>query len=550
MSGPLSKEEWEKLRKESQANLDFVIAEVGLPKVLLPYQARTVALLESTGVHVLFIEKSRRIGETWALASYAVLRAARAKEAGGMDAMYISYNRDMTREFVDACAMWAKAYAIAAAEDQEFLFEDANPDDPADTRHIQAFRIRFASGFEIIALCSSPRTLRGKQGLVIIDEAAFVDNLKEVLKAALAFLMWGGQVVVCSTHNGVENEFNQQVQDILAGRSKYRHLRVDFDQALLDGLYQRICLVTGKPWSPEAEAAWRQDIIDFYRDSADEELFCVPSMGGGAYLSRALIEARMQADRPVIRWTPPPGFVDWPEKLRAVEVEAFCREQLKPLLDDLDPTLRSALGQDFGRSGDLSVIHPVQIQTNLVRITPFLLELRDVPFEAQKQILFYIIDRLPRFSHASLDATGNGAYLAEVARQKYGAALISEIKLSAAWYILNMPKLKAAFEDTTIILPADDYVATDYRAIQMTRGVAKVPDDARSDGPDGHERHGDAAIAGALAIHASGMDSGPVGISGSGQSETANDLDAFVTGGSDAPTPVRADLSAFLGSYR
>ena len=42
---------------------------------------------------------------------------------------------------------------------------------------INAFRIKFASGFEIMALSSAPRGLRGKQGVVIIDEAAFVDQL-------------------------------------------------------------------------------------------------------------------------------------------------------------------------------------------------------------------------------------------------------------------------------------------------------------------------------------------------------------------------------------
>ncbi len=69
--------------------------------------------------------------------------------------MYISYSREMTREFIDACAMWAKAFSTAAMAVDEWLFEDANPDDPTDTKQIQAFRIRFASGFEIMALSSA-----------------------------------------------------------------------------------------------------------------------------------------------------------------------------------------------------------------------------------------------------------------------------------------------------------------------------------------------------------------------------------------------------------
>ena len=77
----LTAAEWEAQRQEAMAAMPAVIAEVGLPKVLLPYQARTVSLLDST-CPVLFVEKSRRIGLTWGLAAYAVLRAGRQKSAG------------------------------------------------------------------------------------------------------------------------------------------------------------------------------------------------------------------------------------------------------------------------------------------------------------------------------------------------------------------------------------------------------------------------------------------------------------------------------------
>lgn len=50
-----------------------------------------------------------------------------------------------------------------------------------------------------------------------------------------------------------------------AGRRKGSHMKVDFDQALLDGLYQRICLVTGREWSPEAEAQWRMFSLPLLR---------------------------------------------------------------------------------------------------------------------------------------------------------------------------------------------------------------------------------------------------------------------------------------------
>lgn len=181
MSEMLTEKQWAAARAAAMASIPAEVQAHGLPSVLLPYQARTVSLLDSA-CPVLFIEKSRRIGLTWALGAYAVLRAARQKSARGMDVMYISYSREMTREFIDVCAMWAKAFSSAAGAVEEVLFDQDNED-----KAINAFRIKFASGFEIMALSSAPRGLRGKQGCVIIDEAAFVDDLPALLKSAMAF---------------------------------------------------------------------------------------------------------------------------------------------------------------------------------------------------------------------------------------------------------------------------------------------------------------------------------------------------------------------------
>ena len=85
MTALMTAAEWERARLDAMAAMPDVVAQVGLPNVLLPYQARTVSLLETTACRVLFIEKSRRIGLTWGLGAYAVLRAGREKAAGGGD---------------------------------------------------------------------------------------------------------------------------------------------------------------------------------------------------------------------------------------------------------------------------------------------------------------------------------------------------------------------------------------------------------------------------------------------------------------------------------
>lgn len=512
MSAPITQEDWEKLRRESIEIAPELAEKLGLPHVLLPYQAKTVELLESSAVRVLFIEKSRRVGETWGIGSYATLRAGRAKAARGMDVLYISYKQEIAKEFVEICGMWARAFAVAAASADEFLFDDVDLDNPDDTRQIQAYRIRFASGFQIIALSSAPRSLRGHQGDVIIDEAAFVDNLKELMKAALAMRMWGGKVIVCSTHNGADNPYNAYIQDILGERIGYAHMKVDFDQALMDGLFQRICLVLGEEWTPEYEAKWRQEIIDDYGDAADEELLCIPAMGSGAWLTAPLIEARMTLEpdeAPIVRISLPGDFLHRTKLERDHLMEPHL-DAVKRALGRLDVNRLHAFGYDPARKSDPAVIHLLQIDKLLNRRSALTVEMRNVPFAEQRQIAALILRNSPRLVGAAIDATGMGMNLAEDLGREFGirdddhpGGLVWQIKFSPGWYNENFPPLKTAFEDGAIALVRDDDHLSDLRLVKIIRGIPMVPPER--EGETGKKRHGDFAVSLALAHFASRM---------------------------------------------
>lgn len=464
------------------------------PAVLLQYQKDWV----SDPADVAVWEKSRRIGASWTDACDAVLVAAPAEDA--MDAMYIGYSEDMTREYIDDCAMWAKAFNFVASAVGETLFDDT--DENGDTQQIKAFRIDFASGKKILALSSRPRSIRGKQGKVTIDEAAFHDDLPGLLKAALAMLIWGGKVRVISSHNGDSNPFNEMVNDIRAKKMPYSLHRTTFDNALSDGLYDRVKLIQGERLKEKTQAEWRDKIYAQYGDNAAEELDVIPSAGSGRYLTRMVIEACMKPGIPVVRLSHQDGFTLLPAHIREAETHDWCEQVLRPLLEKLDPNLDHYFGEDFARNGDLSGIWPLEQSRTLGLVTPFIIELRNVPFEQQKQILFYFLDRLPRFRAGAMDARGNGQYLAEVAMQKYGTTRIAQVMLSQEWYRENMPQLKAAFEDKKLTIPQDADVLADLRTIVMEKGVAKVPDNARVRGSDGRERHGDTAIALAMATFA------------------------------------------------
>lgn len=479
---------------------------INTPTVLMPYQVRWV----SDRSPLKIIEKSRRTGITWAEASDNVLTAASNRSAGGQNVYYIAYNQDMTIEYIQACAMWARAFNHAATEIEEG-FWDSDDDD----KHIKTYTIRFpASGFRIVALSSRPSNLRGRQGVIVIDEAAFHDQLEELLKAALAMLIWGGSVRVISTHNGTDNPFNSLIADVRAEKRAGTVHRIPFRDAVADGLYKRVCLRLGKSWNQQEETSWIDGVYAFYGDGASEELDCIPANSGGTWLSRALIESRMSSDTPVIRWVCKPDYALLSDHIRAADCKDWLEESLRPMLEKLPPDVRSFNGEDFGRSGDLTVHAPLIQRQDLVRTTPFLLELRNVPFRQQEQIAFYLMDRLPRFMGGAFDARGNGQYLAEYAMQRYGASRIRQVMLTEAWYREHMPPVKAALEDGTLTdLPKDADILADLRAIQVINGTPRIPD-SRSIGSDKGKRHGDAAVAIALAFYASReLDQGPVKVS-------------------------------------
>jgi phage FluMu gp28-like protein len=477
-----------------------------ISSILLGYQCKWIA----DPAPVKIIEKSRRIGLSYAEAADNVLYAASAE---GANVYYISYNQTMTQGFIQDCATWARAFNAAAGQIQESVLE-------VEDKQILTYTIKFDSGHAIQAFTSNPRNLRskGRPGeRLVIDEAAFVDDIGELLKAAMAMTMWGGQIRIISTHNGADNAFNELINDVRAGKFDYSLHRVDLDDALRDGLYKRICQVTKQIWTLEGEAQWRQTMINRYKPNHEEELLCVPAQGGGAWLTRTMIEARM-APAPILRFTGTPAFNNASPDVRKQEMQDWINDELKPLLK-FNPLLRHALGQDFARSGDLSVIAPMVIEQNLHVRVPFLVEMKNVPYNQQLQVLFAIADALPRLSGMVIDSRGNGSYVGEAAHDKYGS-VVERLMPTEGWYRDNMPSYKAAFEDATITIPKDDDVLQDHRAIQLVRGVPRLPE-----GKTSGDRHGDSAMACVYAFAATKLDAIEIAFQSTGPRAGRHDFD-------------------------
>lgn len=472
-------------------------------------------------------EKGRRCGLTYAEALDDTLIAASARSAGGDNVFYIGDTKDKGREFIGYVAHFARIVAKELVDVEEFLFEDQQDD--GTSRMISAFRAVFGSGFRVEALSSRPENIRGLQGVVVIDEAAFHKDVRAVLDAVNALLIWGGRIRVISTHNGVLNPFNELIREAKAGKVPFSLHFVPFAKSVANGLFRRVCLLRTLPWSAEAEAEWEAKIRGAYgarTAQMHQELDAIPADGEGAALTRVAIEAVTASGVPIVRWVLPDSAKSADEAARKAIVADFCRRELLPHLQRLDGDRRHDLGSDFARSGDGAGTVVTELGRDLIRRAKLVLEMHNVPYEMQRDVLFFLQDHLPRYGHGAFDASGNGGYIAEVSAQRYGGQRISEIKLSQEWYRVNGVAYVGAIGDRTVTLAADEDVIRDHQALQYVDGIVMVPKSMRYKGEDGLTRHGDTAIAGMLAWFASRQGAAEYGY----QAVTAEGASPFADG--------------------
>lgn len=509
--------DWDELPESVRAiSANFDISKAG---VLMAHQSEWIRMQE--GLDIAVCEKGRRTGITFAQALADTITAASAKDAGGDNVWYMADTKEKGLEFIGYVAKFAPIIARGqASRIEQHIFQDQQPD--GTSRQIQAFRVRFASGFRITALSSRPENIHGLQGVVDLDEAALHKDVAKVLESATALLIWGGRIRVWSTHRGKKNPFNQLVQDVQAGRygKKAGVIRISFDDAVSNGLYERVCAMRGKVATAEGKKEWYTAIRSAYgprKAAMREELDVIPRDGDGSAIPSVWIDRAMPEVRPVLRLVFDDDFPKRSEKEREIWCSVWIATTLLPVLRAAVAgfTGRWAIGMDFARHRHFSVIKPAKVGQDLRRDVPFLIEMANAPTRQQEQILWALLDALKeefpgRWSFAG-DATGPGQTLMEYTGDRYGRAEldtetgryiggpIHEVTLSRPWYGEWMPKYIALFEDGFLSLPRDAPLEDDHRAVEYVDGIPMVPRLERKDLQDPElVRHGDGAIAGAL----------------------------------------------------
>ncbi|EFC1623777.1 hypothetical protein FA824_26495, partial [Escherichia coli] len=151
----------------------------------------------------------------------------------------------------------------------------------------------------------------------------------------------------------------------------------------------------------------------------------------------------------------------------------------------------------------------LEITELLAKREVFRVELRNLPYAQQEQVMMYILTRVPALVGAAFDATGNGGYLAEAALLAFGPDIIDCVMLSPKWYGEWMPKLKAEFEDQNILVARHQTTLDDLRHVKVVNGIPQI-DKGRTKDQNATaanaRRHGDFAVALCMANRASYME--------------------------------------------
>lgn len=461
------------------------------PEIFLPYQKKW---LEDRS-ELKIIEKNRRCGISWTDAFDAVMDAAPAK--GWSNSYYMSFNKENCRQYIEDAGDWAKklGYAVGEIEEkEEVLLED-------DEKSITAYRITFASGAEIVGLPGVPRSLRSKQGNVILDEAAFFDDFEGTLQAAKALVMWGGRIRVISTHNGDESAFNELIKDIRSGRqSEWSLHRITFREAVAQGLYRRICMTKGESWSKEKDQEFIEKMYRIYSDNPDEELDVIPRTSGSRYFSRGLLDYCTESEVPIKRLECSESFLHKSEFIKTKHVKDFFNQEIRPVLASCETPV--FFGNDFGRSGDLTTYWLSQKVSKTSLSCVMILEIKNVPFEQQQLFSDLVTDFLDEkhiLGGGALDARGNGQMLAETASLRHPGAVIGVME-SNSWYAKYGSDLHGLMESKDFTVPDDDVAKGDFAIVVLKNGIPTIPAVRTADRDRKGLRHGDCASAAMLCV--------------------------------------------------
>ena len=92
-------------------------------------------------------------------------------------------------------------------------------------------QLKLVNGCEVKAVATSTDALRGyTPTYLVVDEAAFIDNGKELYAAAMSSLITGGRMILISTPNGLDELYHRTYADAIKGAAPFNILELKWWQ--------------------------------------------------------------------------------------------------------------------------------------------------------------------------------------------------------------------------------------------------------------------------------------------------------------------------------
>lgn len=236
---------------------------------LFPFQEKVLNLFKNTDNKYIIVNKARQLGISTLVAAYALWLMLFHKDK---NVLVIATKQDTAKNMITKV---------------QFMYENLPKWLKLPAVENNKLSLRLSNGSVIKAVTGAKDSGRSEAvSLLIIDEAAFIEEIDEIFPSAQQTLSHGGQCIVISTPKGVGNWFHQTFTQAELSKNSFLPIKL--------------------PWflHPEKDQKWRdeQDVI-LGKKTAAQELDCDFSTSGDTIIDPEILKfyAQSYIEEPVER---------------------------------------------------------------------------------------------------------------------------------------------------------------------------------------------------------------------------------------------------------
>lgn len=471
------------------------ITKLDESKIFLPYQREVI-----DDEHIAQLtEKGRQEGLSWTLAYKGQKRTGKE---GRYNTYFATITRILAKQFIQDCAAWAKLYRLiestvdATYEDEVKVFNSATEEEET----VNTYNIRFPNKFEVIALSSNADAMRGFRGYKIADEFAIHKQQAEMLDSILPSRMWRLPFTLCSTHKGINSEFNKLIKKYRKGDlgPDWNLISIPIQRAVAEGLLEKIYK---RPFTETERQEWLDNLE---REEGQrrwkQEYCCIPEDEAGAFFTYDLLIACEMED---IAYDNIRKFSGKQQEQEALK----WFEQMRMTANILGKG-NFYVGMDIGRDINYTVLALIE-EVAGVKFIRAIAALDNIQFAVQQDCARHWLD-IGMTRRMCVDNRGMGRETVERlqlggdGKRGYGEFMVEKIDFTLLIKEKIAYAVYRALTDLTLKIPPDDTVRDDFHSIRKeTTDAGNVRYVAKQNDTDPNS-HGDYYTAIGLAVHAAG----------------------------------------------